>query len=379
MIAKDDLRLLMHHQAPKESGVLSVYLNVDQGQAKNLNREFELPWRNGLRALERRVGNGPQHTALAANAGRVGAFLRDYQPQQKTLVVFADVDQDFFWHTHLPISIASTVQWGPLPYLRPLLEASDEYARYGVALADRKRGRIFDVYLNHIACVAECEAELPVQRSDTSGKDDHASQMNFQRSADEHAKKHLKNVVEHLRRCDKERSFGRIILAGPTAALAELQRLLPHPLQNKLIATTALSLDAPENRVLEESQRIEAEHERASETVLVEDLITTSAKSGKATTGLEPTLRAAAEGRVRKLLYSDGLEVHGATCDREMLTGPEVDYASLLGGAIREDEDVIERIAVKTARDGGSIELLRGDAATRLQEEAGGIGAFLRY
>ena len=44
----------------------------------------------------------------------------------------------------------SVARFENAPYLRPLIAALDEYARYGVVLMDKEKARFFTVYMGEI-------------------------------------------------------------------------------------------------------------------------------------------------------------------------------------------------------------------------------------
>ena len=81
MITHDDLQKLMDHAAAEGRHVLSVYLNVDQGRADNLNREYRVPLHNMLRDLKSGIGDGGEREAFKACAAR--APLRRELPSRR--------------------------------------------------------------------------------------------------------------------------------------------------------------------------------------------------------------------------------------------------------------------------------------------------------
>src|SRR2546422_7834999 len=104
-----------------ESPVLSVYLDVDQSRAANLNREFAAALKTRLRTIENGLREGDRE-AFRAAAAHVEHFVAHYQPHATTLALFSE-KTSLFWSGELRAPIATDVRWEPTPFLRPLLEA----------------------------------------------------------------------------------------------------------------------------------------------------------------------------------------------------------------------------------------------------------------
>ena len=149
MITKLRLKELIEYKALLGSPTLSVYLNIDQSDAANLNRMFEVSLFNVLREVEETLDNR-QLSDFKADAIRVQNFVEGYRPQAKGLIIFCDSSEDFFWAHDVHVPVKTEVRWSEKPYLRPLLEIIDEHERYGVILTDRSQARLFSIFLGEI-------------------------------------------------------------------------------------------------------------------------------------------------------------------------------------------------------------------------------------
>src|SRR5438105_7958700 len=242
MISRPDVERLCARPATPASPVLSVYLDVDQSRAANRNREFEAALRARLRTLEPSAAPSDQG-AFRADGARVQRFVAGYAPHAATLVMFADDSADFFWSGELGTTLASDARWEPTPYVRPLLEALDEHAGYGVVLVDKERARVFTVFLGEIREEGEALAAAEVRHKNASGTDHLRSQMNFQRQDDVHVRWHLAQVADLLDDVARAHGFDRLVIAGPVEATSELGRLLPQPLRERVVGTVRLPID----------------------------------------------------------------------------------------------------------------------------------------
>lgn len=380
MISRRDLHELLSLPPDTESPVLSLYLDVDQQRAINLNRGFESVLRNLIRQIEQGLGNNSRLKEFLGDARLAGSFVSDYQPAGKSLVLFCDASKGFTWHRSLNISLDSIAHWSPRVYLRPVVEARDEFERCGVILTDRTRARLFTVYMGSIEEHHEAFAEAETRKVDASGMDQMYSQMNFQRKADEHVRWHLKRVGEMADRMVEAKRFSRLILGGTQEVTSELRNLLSERLKNCLVGTVTLPIDAGTADILRETVTLEAAAEREEEDLLVQRLLTAAAKEKQAVVGLSKVLAALNLSRVRHLVYSDGFKASGAEC-RECggLFESYTKKCRDCEGLQIESSDLLNAGIGRVLREGGEVEQLKSSAAVNFLKKAQGIGAYLRF
>jgi peptide chain release factor subunit 1 len=380
MITRHELRELLSQNPKSEDSVLSVYLNVDQSQSVNLNRGFEAAFRSLAQAHDRVAVNNGDRGSFQKAVQMVGNFLSDYRPNGKTLVLFCDPGRDFQWHRGISVPLESRLEFGIRPFVRPLFEVRDEYQRYGVCLTDRGRSRLLTVFLGSIQEKESAFAEADVRRFDGPGSDALRSQMNLRRKADEHARWHLKHVVERLEKISEAERFDRIVLGGTAEAVAELRSLLSERLRRMDVGSVSLAIDAPLSEIRDEVVDLQLRVEREGEQRLVEQLITAAAKNHEAVVGWHSTTTAAVEGRVRQLVYAGDAQLGGAVCSicgRLMISSEE--SCPNCGGDVSTVRDLTEFLVERVFLDGGEIEQVRGEAASALHGAGSGIGALLRF
>jgi peptide chain release factor subunit 1 len=377
MIYGADIDELVERKAVADSPVLSVYLDVDQSRASNLKRKFEVSLKDMLRSIESQLGEN-QLKSFSADARRVEQFVSDFEPKAKGLIIFSDDSENFLWVREVNAPIQNKARWSDTPYILPLLETLDEYERYGVALVDRAHARLFTVFMGEIEEHREALAPAEVRKIKTAGTDHMLSQMQFQRKADMHVLWHLKHVAEMMGKMVDRYRFDRLVLAGPVEATSELYHLLSKRLHARAVGRVALSVKASEREVLEETLKFERQVERQNENRLVEELIKDDDHRPVAL-GLESTLLALSEGRIWRLVYATGFNPRGGQCTNcGMLLVKTEGSCDYCNGAIEPVNDLVERIAERVLESDGKVEEVNDDATTRF-EQAGGIGAFLRF
>jgi peptide subunit release factor 1 (eRF1) len=281
--------------------------------------------------------------------------------------------------------MANQAWYGNTPYVRPLLEALEEYERYGVVLVDRERARFFIISMGDIEEVSDVFQEPPVKHRATSGRDHMRSQMIFQRRAAKWSESFLKDVSDILHDIITRYDIDRIILGGPEEVSAEMHRLLPQAVAARVSARVKLSMTAKAEEVLDVSSTVIERFDREQERFIVGDLITIAKKANptfeKAVVGLNPTLDAVNQGRVHRLVYPSGLKLKGyrcSFCDVFLDHAPRDGICPYCSNTLEEVEDIIWQISERVLSTGGKIEEIRDDEARSRLMSAGNIGASLR-
>lgn len=380
MISRNDLRELLTREIKPESPILTVYLNVDQQKSVNLNRKFETSLKNMLKEVEQRLDETGIRGHFEKDAEQVVRFISSYSPGAKSIVLVSDASENLLWTREMQVGLDNSAHWSYRPYIRPALEARDEFERFGVILTGRAHARLFIVSQGEIQENREALARADVRRFDASGSDQIRSQMSFQRKSDEHARWHLKNVAGMMERLANHQKFDRLVLGGPREAVSELKTLLSERLKNALVGTLSIALDASTSDILTETLRLQKEAERESEKQVVSQLLTAAAKKEQAVTGLEPTLEAAVQGRIRTLVYADGYGASGGECPQcQLLYVNSVERCPTCDQNLLLLDDLMEPVIEKVFGEGGEVEHVRSEAADSLRTNGKGVGALLRF
>jgi peptide subunit release factor 1 (eRF1) len=380
MISKAEVDSLAERKPVPGSPVLSVYLDIDQSKAANLNRRFEASLRAILRSLEGRLEE-PQRQSFSADAARARQYVSSLEPHAKGLILFCDESENFFWARELRVPVRNTARWSDTPYLLPLLAILDEHERYGVALVDRELGRLFTVFMGEIEEHEDAFAPLSVRRIKETGTDHMLSESRFQHKTEMHAHLHLKHVAGRLEKLVDEYRFDRLLLAGPVEPAGKLRHLLSKRVRGRLVdQQLALPVRAKAREILEQALRVEREIERRMEEQIVQDLIAGADNHHPFTLGLEPTVRALCEQRIWRMVYAGGFSPKGGRCANcGMLFARSAGTCDYCGAAIDPIDDLLERMVERALEQESKVEEVDGNAALRLQQRAGGIGGILRF
>jgi peptide chain release factor subunit 1 len=377
MISQTDIDTLTNRNAVAGSPVLSVYLDMDQSKAANLNRQFETALSSMLGSLAAGL-NQEEQSNFNLDAEPVRQFVAGVEPGAKGLIVFSDASENFFWTRETHVPLRNRARWMDKPYLVPLLEILDEHERYGVVLLDKESARLFTVYLGEIEEHSDAMAPAPVRRYKASGTDHLLSESRFQHKAATHMHWHAKNVAQMLDKLVDQYALDRLLLGGPVEATSELQHLLSKRVRNRVVERLSLPVKANAQEVLQAALAVEERVEREMEKRIVDELIAGDPHHPSAL-GLDPTVRAVCEERVWRLIYEQDFSARGSRCTNcGMLFARTEGSCDYCGAAIKPIDDLLEQMVERVLEQDGQVEKISGDAALRLQQ-AGGVGAVLRF
>ncbi len=353
--------------------VLSVYLDFDP------QRPAKRSYRAELQDLAKEVRPNlarNEREVFQAEVTRVQEWLDENPARGKGVALFSSGPRKFFQAYWLPVRVANHLTWEPRLDVAPLLEVSDEYERYAVALVEMNRARLFTVFMGTIEeSDALRDKEVP-PRHDQGG----VSQSHFQHHHDLHVLWHLKRVAERLAALFRRRPFDRLILAGPEEVTGEFRSLLPDPLARRVVAVVPLETYANDRQILEKTLEVEARVEREAEERLLQELLETAGAGARATVGTGQTLEALWLGEVRTLVVAEGAGSEGSECSTCGRLEPDtLATCPACGNPMRPVHNVVHRAMARTIEQAGRVEVVHGEAARRLLEAGGGLGALLRF
>jgi len=362
MITEKDLQELMEFQSD-DIPVISLYLDVNP--ARHSKEECKL----NLRTLLAEV----KDKRLNKDVARVQRFFDfEYDWQSRSVVLFSCQKHGFWRAFRFAVPVPNAIYISERPYLRPLTNLLDRYARYGVVLVSREQARLFLVHLGEIREYGGALAEVPGRH-----KRGGWAQARYQRHVEEHATQNLRVAAQITADFFNKEGWARLILCGTEENRSQFRELLPKAIQNRVAGELSLDMTASPSEVLTRSLELIEQVEREREARLVGEVLTLARKGGAATIGLDDTLAAAQEGKVMTLLISEGFRAPGYACTScGLLLAQHPGYCPLCGATLEEINDVVERTVRMVVEGGGEVEFVKGNEEL---EKAGRIGALLRY
>ncbi len=317
----------------KGGPVVSLYLNVTPPR----------PFKSELRSLIHEKWEKLQAAGLEKGFLRrieaifetLKGYVDELRPPERTrLLAIFTTGEEFFQEYRLPVALPSRLYVDPDPYIRPLTVLLDEFNRYCVVLIDRKRARVFDMYLGEI------EEELGILESGTPGWNSEGEgraargtavgtgpwagwrESKIQRHITDHVHRHFKEVAELLLHHFERQRFDRLIVGGPEGAEGKVvPRFLDHLhsyLRERLAGVFAGEMDLPVNEVKQRALRVASQHERKEEEALIQRLLSeANRKGGLGILGLNDVVLALMMSQVHTLVLEHDYRERGWICPRD--------------------------------------------------------------
>ncbi len=355
-----ELAELVSEHAP----VLSLYLHLDP--QRRSGDETKL-------LLRRLLAQAADAGASPADIDRIERFFEHEHDRQGRAVACFSCQALKFWRDYTLLApVRSTVFVGRRPYVTPLSDLWDNYGRLGVILVDREGTRLF---IDHLGALEESAGTLgeEIKRHKQGGW----GAQKLQRYEDNEARHNLKDAAAWADDYLAQRNVARLVLAGAHENRVEFRGQLSRALQEKVVAETALDMNAAPAEVWERAYEVAHAAQQQAEEAQLAQVITAVRKGGAGVLGLADTLTALHQGRIYQLLVTPDLHAAGlqcADCHAVVLDAPA--GCPYCGGRLIPSADVVN-LAVHWAIDGGlKVSVL--DRSPRLAE-VGGIAAVLRY
>jgi peptide chain release factor subunit 1 len=355
--------------------VFSLYLDL-----RPERRDLEPPLarcKSLLRQAEQRIDlehrPSDYRARWAEEAGRLQEWLAGQQPLEGRGLALLSCQAIGLWRAYrLPVPVRDRLEAADRPYLRPLVTLLDEFERYLVVLIDAGGARLFEVALGAIEEVDALLGVVPPATGHFVEKTGHRHEAYLHR--------HARRVVEHVERFWAENRCDWLVIGGAAEALGELRPLLPKALRERLAGEVQLSPQAEPGQILDRVLAIERERERQIEAQRVDELIAAARGAGGGVLGLEATLLAIMEQRVRLLIVDEDYGQPGWECPGcGFLSAAPIDGCPVCGQQPESQPDIVEAALARTIEQKGEIEIVRGPAARQALVQHGRIGALLRY
>jgi len=241
--------------------VVSLYLDVDgrkfprkqayERELKDLVHQAKKEW------LKRRDLSHSQREFLKKDLEAIDQFVRlkFIRKKRKGLAIFSCSARDFWQVYPLPVSLPSCLIIDNIPYTKPLTTVLDEYERYCTVVVDRRKARIFTVYLGEIeehSGVFEDDVPNKVKAGEWAA----LRESKISHHIEDHVHRHLKNVAQKTLKFFKENDFHRLIIGGHREIIPKFEKHLPDYLRKRVAGHFLAKPEVSLKDILEESLRL---------------------------------------------------------------------------------------------------------------------------
>lgn len=318
-------------------------------------------------ALEREVGGQPVVRGAAIFVSLAAPADHDLKTPPFTLFT-------------LPRPLRTQGRVQQRPYVRPLLFLLDQYERVGVIAADRTHARILTLFLGEIESARHRTSDTPTHHQRGGWK-----QMLLQRDAEGHLRAHVRATVRDAVKQFAAAPLKRVVLGGSEELRALLERELPPRYQQRMAGTFRCEPHASDAEIVTKALACAQRAEQVEEARRVDELLEALAHrspaiwgsgGSRAVRGVDDTLLALTERRVRRLLLVRGKHLPGSACDNCGTLTSTAGGCPTCASPLRPVPDVLEEAVERALEEGAEIEFVTDSPAL---EAMGGVGALLRF
>lgn len=380
MISRQDLERLIQRQNGGKP-VLSLFLDMSVDSNNKRNHHVFLGQKRSQ--FEELDGNRPLPAGSGTESGMGSLFERilgwldaEFDEGNRGVVIYAEVDGDWFETLQFPVPVANKLVVGDRPVIGPLAQVLKSYEHYGVILLDREHVRILSVYLGTLLDELELRGDPLAPTTNHHVQAGGYSHARFQRHKLEEMRHFFKDFADEVERFVARYQPTSLVLLGTDQNTARFREFLPQAVSDLIVHTGPAPVDGPAPEILARLEpHLRQEQERESQELL-EQVRDRAAHDYLATAGVQGTLTALQEGKVDTLVVARDGDMQGARCTQcGFVFVREVSRCPYDGSEQLEPVDVLEEMVRLAEQQGADIQFADANAVADLR----GAAALLRF
>jgi peptide subunit release factor 1 (eRF1) len=376
MINREELRQLAQVDSPENSAV-TFYFQPQTPQNKS-HREEQIQVKDLVREALRRAEKNGNNTGLRADLKRIQELAGQLHGNHaRGKAVFACSAQAIWHEFDLPKRLKRTQLYVANRFhMRPLAAVAASAPRCCVAVVDRERARLFELWMDEVREQAEIVDPLPrTGRSSGPGGYDAG---HVERHVENSAMRHFKNVAQRLQELHNTHVCDTFVVGCREDVWSQLEPHLHTYVRQKLLGRfTVDPAVVTADQVREQGQRLLEERSTSERQGLMREVLGGAQRNGRGKVGLRGVLEALEQGEVQTLLFGEAFYASGSECANcGHLDSNVVETCPACGQGTRELEDVTDAILRRALDANIAVVYIGPDPEF---EKAGKIGALLRF
>jgi peptide chain release factor subunit 1 len=377
MISREEIRRLAQIDSPS-SCAISFYFQPQAPRDKS-HREEAILVKDLVREALRKAERQGTHQALREDLKKIlGIAEHLHGNHSRGKAIFACSEHGIWRELDVPPRLGqSLLTVNSRFHLKPLVAANSGCPRTCVALVNREKGRLFELYEDGIKQLPDLHfGELPhIGKSDGFGGYDAGHR---ERHLENEIMHHFKQFADSLQLLFNRDRFEALLIGCHDDAWPELEQHLHPYVRQRLIGRFLVDPGAasPE-QVREQASRILAEFILLQQQELIREVVGEAHRNARGALGLRHVLTALERQEVQTLVVSRDFTAEAVECTNcRHLDTRMVRNCALCGQETRERSDVSDALVDLALRNGADTMFVDGDHDLR---KSGGIGALLRY
>ncbi len=319
---------------------------------------------------------------------RISEFLENERDEAANgMAIFAEVGGDFFETVQLDEAFPNNRFFVfDRPHLFPLVRIVEQNPKYVALWADTNKA---DIYVFGGENTLNTETETNAKVEEIQGEKTNRSQVGgwsqarYQRHVENFHLQHAKETVEELEKLMRDRKIEHLVLCGDeTTIMPILRPQLSKETDEKVIAVLNMSQYASEDEIREKTHEAVGIENAVKDKERVERVFNTAkAAAGLGTLGVEETLAALSNGQVQELVIAsnfDAIKYNPKQVEQVLENYAPGDDNSATGELpeASEKRQIGDELIIRALNSAAKIVFIEDES---LLEEAGGVGAVLRY
>jgi len=376
MITREELRQLAKLDATENLAV-TFYFQPQTPQNKS-HREEQIQVKDLVRDALRRSEKNGNNPSVRSDLKRILELAEQLHGNHaRGKAVFACSAKGIWREFDLPKRLKKTQLYVANRFhLRPLAAVAASAPRCCVAVVDRERARLFELWMDEVREQAEIVDPLPrTGRSSGPGGYDAG---HVERHVENSAMRHFKNVAQRLQELHSTHACDSFVVGCREDIWPQLEPHLHTYVRQKLMGRFCIEpAGATVDQGREQGQRFLEERSTSERQALIREVLGGAQRNGRGKVGLRGVLEALEQGEVQTLLFGEAFYASGSECSNcGHLDSNVVETCPACGQSTRELDDVTDAV-LRRALDGNiAVVYIGADAEF---EKAGKIGALLRF
>ncbi|MEZ4504468.1 MAG: hypothetical protein R2848_01110 [Thermomicrobiales bacterium] len=330
---------------------------------------------------------------------RVGAYIADeLDKTARGAMIVSNSGEGTFEAASFGLSIPTTVNLGPIPYLKEFTRLVEDNPTYAVLVFDQDHADLYVISADVLTdSVAVSGTKYP--RHQSSGG---LNQRRYQNRANERIENFIKTVASEVQKALEETGVRRLAVGSDEVNGALFQEAIHDTVKEKIIGTFKVDISAANfDKILELAAPIATEYERTRESQAVDAVADAVGSGNRGAAGAIDVLKALEQGQVFRLVMSgDYAEMGWADYTMPIYGIGDVPAEHPAGGDLHNivpvplEQEMIRQALITGAqieivdpsvpvdteggvpRAGGEIPISAADAKL---DALGGVGALLRW
>jgi hypothetical protein len=330
---------------------------------------------------------------------RIGAYIADeLDKTARGAVIVSNSGAGTFEAASFGLSIPTTVNLGPIPYLKEFTRLVEDNPTYAILVFDQDQAELYVVSADVLTeSVSVSGTKYP--RHQSAGG---LNQRRYQNRANERIENFIKTVAAEVQKVLDETGIRRLAIGGEEVNTALFLESVHDTVKEKIIGHFRVDIKAANfDKILELAAPIATEYERTRESQAVDAVADAVGSGARGVAGAIDVLKALEQGRVYRLVMSgDYAEMGWADYTMPIYGIGDVPAEHPAGGDVHNlvpvplEQEMIRQALITGAqieivdpsvpvdtegeipRAGGDIPISAADAKL---DALGGVGALLRW